>query len=185
MKITDSLAITFKIGDKDAYSTPLSKEAFEASYRLIAGTKAALFDTTDKALVLDGPALALLTLKDVGATQARKREEDGDGGAAALIAELGRLTMVVVPGAEGLDLMPVSASGVDPDEWEEALSALIFFTVNYALTPKSEKNRKIEMLSAILNFGITSQSAEDWLNSLKTSTAPATPAKKAASSVPV
>ena len=185
MKIADNLAVTFKIGDVDAYHSPLSKEAFEASYRVIAATKAALFDTTDRALVVDGPNLALLVLKDEGARLARKRDEPGDGGAGALISEITRLTMVVMPGPGGLDLTPVSAAGIDPDEWEEALSALIFFTVNYALTPKSEKPGRVGSLAAILDFSTTSLSAEAWMSSLKTLTAPATPAKKAASSVPV
>lgn len=185
MKITDTLAVTFKIGAIDAYHSPLSKEAFEASFRLIAATKAALFDTTDKALVIDGPNLALLVLKDEGARLAKKREEPGDGGAESLIAEITRLTMVVMPGPEGLDLTPVSAAGIDADEWEEALSALVFFTVNYALTPKSEKPDRVGSLAAILDFSTTSLSAEAWMNSLKTSTVAATPAKKAASSVPV
>ncbi len=181
MRIDDNLAVVFKVGDRDAYHTPISREVFEASYRLIAATKAALFDTTDEALILDGPILALLVLRDEGQRIARKRGEEGDGGADALIKELSRLTMVVGP---DLELLPVTAAGVDEDEWREALARLVFFTVNFALAPKAEKIHRAQSVCAMMGFSTTSLSAEDWKASLKTSTAPATPEKKAASSVP-
>lgn len=182
MRIDDNLSVVFKVGDRDAYHTPISREVFEANYRLIAATKAALFDTTDQALIMDGPILATLVLRDEGRRLAAKRGEDGDGGAQALIQELSRLTMAIGP---DLELLPISASDVDADEWQEALAKLIFFTVNVALAPKSEKAKRAESVCAILNIAITSLSAEDWKTSLKMSTVPATPAKKAASSVPV
>jgi hypothetical protein len=173
MQITEKHAIAFEIAGLPAYHEPLSRESFEANYKLIAATKAALFDTTDKALVIDGPALALLTLKD----EAAKREMD----AQALIGELTRLTMVAKDG----DLLPVSASGIDPEEWDEALSALVFFTVNYALTRKTERAQKAEALCAILGFSLISLSPEAWLSGLKTSTKGGSSKKQAASSVPV
>ena len=182
MKITDNLALTFKVGDMDVYHTPLSREAFEASYRLIAATKAVLFDTTDQSLVMDGHILALLTLKDEGARLAAKRGEEGDGGAEALIKELTRLTMVFAP---DMELTPVSSAGIDPDEWQEALSDLVFFTVIYALARKAEKRQRAASAAAMLDFSITSLSPEEWTRSLKTLTKPETTAKKAASSVPV
>ena len=182
MKINDNLAVVLKIGDRDAYHTPISKETFEASYRLIAATKAALFDTTDEALILDGPVLSRLVIIDEGSRLARKRGEDGDSGASALIREITRLTMVV---GQNLEMLPVEAAGLDEDEWQEALSKLIFFTVNYALAPKSEKPKRAASVSAMMGFSTTSQSSGDWARSLETSTVAAKPAKRAASSVPV
>lgn len=182
MKITDNLALTFKIGDRDAYHTPLSREAFEAAYRLIAATKAALFDTTDQGLVLDGPLLALLTLKEEGNRLAAKRGDEGDGGADALIRELTRLTMVV---GQDLELTPVASANLDPDEWQEALSDLIFFTVIYALTRKAEKPQRAESAAAMLGFSVTSLTPEEWMRSSGTLTKTEGTVKKAASSVPV
>ncbi len=182
MRIDDNLAVTFQIGERHIYHTPISRETFEANYRLIAATKAVLFDTTDQALVLDGPILASLVLRDEGRQLAKRRGEDGDSGAQSLLDEIERLTMAIGP---DLDLIPVSTSGVDQDEWQEALSRLVFFTVNYALAPKIEKARRAASVCAILHFEPISLSAEAWKASLRTSTKPATTAKKAASSVPV
>ena len=76
-------------------------------------------------------------------------------------------------------------TGIDPDEWQEALSDLVFFTVIYALARKAEKRQRAESAAAMLDFSITSLSPEEWTRSLKTLTKPETTAKKAASSVPV
>lgn len=189
MQITDTLALTFEVGKCRGYSTPISREVFEANFKLIANTKAELFGKSAQATFRVAPLVAALTLQDEGRKLAEESESEGDGGARALLAEITRLTVILVPGKDGWDTVPVEAAinskHIDSDEWREALSELVFFTVSYALTRKSERKEAVDGLCLITNFSPTSLSCEDFARSLKTSTSAATTAERAESSVPV
>jgi hypothetical protein len=190
MKISDNLALTIDVGAVKAYSTPVSREVFEANFKIISATKAALFSGTGKSVIQVSPVIAALTLKDEGRKLADEAgDEEGDGGASALIAEIKRLTVILAPGADGWDMLPVDTAiqsgAMDAEEWGEALSELVFFTVSYTLARKADRKAAAEGLCSITNLDMSSLSAEEFMASLPTSTMADPTPKKAASSVPV
>jgi len=152
-----------------AYHTPISREVFEANYRLLAATKAALSDKGVMYQMDSGPRIAALALKDEG----RSGEED-DNAALSLLAELKRLTMILCPAADGWKMLPVDgaiAQGlIDADDWGEVESAIVFFTCLYALSRKATRKKGAEAMASLLSGSITSSSALDFAASLPTST---------------
>ncbi|MEI1392206.1 hypothetical protein, partial [Klebsiella pneumoniae] len=87
-----------------AYHTPISRQVFEANYRVLAATKASLMSRGGIYMMDSGPRIAALTLLDEGMREAEARgsyAKDGrtviDEATPALMAEIRRLTMVLVP----------------------------------------------------------------------------------------
>ncbi|HQT24971.1 MAG TPA: hypothetical protein PLK99_00030 [Burkholderiales bacterium] len=198
MQLTDDLRLAVPLRSDDAgvkiwgYHTPISREVFEANYRILAATKAALSSKGIMYQMDAGPQIATLILKDEGRKDAEERGmldihgEPTDGGASALLAEIKRLTMALVPGASGFEWVPIDSalrSGVlDADDWDEARSAILFFTCLYAICPKREKAKRAQAAAALLRGSITSSSPTEFAASLPTSTTAET--SMAASSVP-
>lgn len=170
-----------------AYHTPISREIYEANFRLLRDTKVALLgDSARAAFAARGDAA--LYLRDAGASLARARGDEGDAGAMALIADLKRLTVVLSPTPSGWDLLPVdtaiSSNAIDADDWSDAENAIVFFTAWMAGTPKRERPT-VANLGASLAGGLsTSSEPTEWRVSSPTSTEVATSERKAASSVP-
>jgi hypothetical protein len=189
MKIDDNLALAFDVGACKGFHTPISRAVFEANFKIISATKAALFYGNSSAVVNVSPVIAALTLKDEGKKIAAESEMEGDGGGDAVIAEIKRLTLIMVSGASGWDMLPVDAAiqsgAMDAEDWQEALSELVFFTASYALARKADRPRATKGVCAITGLDTTSLSAEEFMASLPTSTKAATTAQKAGSSVPV
>lgn len=189
MKIDDNLSLVFDVGACKGFHTPISRAVFEANFKIISATKAVLFYGNSSAVVNVSPVIAALTLKDEGKKIADSSGEDGDGGADAIIAEIKRLTLIMVSGASGWDMLPVDAAiqsgAMDAEEWQEALSELVFFTASYALARKADRPRAANGVCAITGLDTTSLSAEEFMASLPISKKPETTGSKAASSVPV
>lgn len=170
-----------------AYHTPISREIYEASFRLLRDTKVALLGTSARA-AFAARGDASLYLRDAGEALARERGEDGDAGATALLSDLKRLTVILSPTPSGWDLLPVdtaiSSKAVDADDWADAENSIVFFTAWMAGTPKREK-AQAAMLGASLAGGLTTSSEPTaWRASLPTSTQAGTSEGAAASSVP-
>jgi hypothetical protein len=176
-----------------AYHSPISREVFEANYRILAATKSALAAKGSHYLMSSGPRIAALTLKDEGRKDAVDRglfDEDGnpqDEGTPALFAEIKRLTTILCPGPNGWDLLPVdtaiSAGKIDSEDWEEVASSIVFFCCHYAMARKADRETVARGTASLLGSSITSSNPTEFVASLPTSTQ-AAPTKPAPSSIP-
>lgn len=200
MKINESLNIVLPIRSEDstptlyAYHTPISREVFEANYRILAATKAALSGKGLQFLAGTGPQIAALALRDEARKDARDSGDvDSQGNPSehacdALLADLKRLTMVVAPTPQGWDKVPVDVAiqkgYMTREEWPDVESALTFFTCLYALSPRAKLQETASATASILGAFTTSSSITDWVASLPTSTNEEPIAPKAGLSVP-
>lgn len=197
MRINESLKLVVPLCSDDkgptvyAYHTPISREVFEANYRVLAATKSALASGGIRNLMGNGPVIASLTLKDEAMKDAVDRGENIDEAmppGSALLAEISRLTVVLAPGPEGWETLPVHVAIkrqiIDEEDWQEAESAIVFFTCLYALARKAERDKVMKTTTSILDASTTSLSPMEFVASLPTLTTALPTAAKAASSVP-
>ncbi|MHB8372269.1 MAG: hypothetical protein ACYDBI_06120 [Thermoplasmataceae archaeon] len=174
-----------------AYHNPISREVFETHYRAIAATKTALLSKGLLFAKLSGPHIATLALMDEGAKDAQSRGEAGDDLTPALLAEIKRLTMILVSEAQGYAPLPVDTclqrGLLDPEEWAEVESSLVFFTCLSSMTPRRDLAPLQKDLAGILTGRTTSLGIMEFSASLKTSTPETPPGGKqaAASSGPI
>ncbi len=165
-----------------AYHTAISSQVFEANYRVLAATKAALFAQGPRYAFEVGAQIAGLRLRDEGRRDAVDRGDlDGDGsprdgGVAALLAELQRLTMIVLPSPAGWETMPVAVAlqrgMMDADEWREVESGIVFFTSLFHLTPRAKRAQIGGVAASMQGGSLTSLPLTEWTASLP----PLTPA---------
>lgn len=153
------------------YHTPISREIFEANYRIIGATFSALMTPAPQ---ISAPRIAALRLRDEGRRDAKERNAGAydDGGAEALLAEIKRLTSVLAPQANKWTMLPVETAianaTIDDEEWKEVENALVFFTCLYTMVMKSERNKMMEAVVSITGASITSLSPTDYVASLTT-----------------
>ncbi len=187
MNLTEALNLSIPLrraenGDViiHGYHTPISREVFEANYRILAATKAAIFGKGIAFASDSGPRIAALRLRDEARQDALERgdlDRDGnlhDRGATALLAELKRLTMALVPTPQGWSQVPIevaiSSGAIDAEDWSEAESALVFFTCGYAMATRRDKARMARGLAGVMGSSITSLPLTEYAASLATST---------------
>lgn len=173
--------------DLHAYHHPISREVYEANFRLLRDTKVAIWGNSAQA-AFAARGDAALYLKEAGKTLALSRGEEGDSGASALLSEIRRLTTVVLPGPSGWEAVPVDsavASGrLDEDDWADAEASIVFFTCVLSGTPRRDLKGMQEWAASLLGGQTTSLPPTEWAASSQTSTGAETTAKKAESSVP-
>lgn len=177
-----------------AYHSPISREVFEANYRLLAATKSALAGKGVFYMMDAGPRIASLAFKDEGRKDALERGDvDAKGNpnedyVTAFMAEIRRLTTILAPTANGFQPIPVDAAIaqniIDDEEWTETESAIVFFTFNYWLSRKAIRSRQASATASVLKASVTSLSAMEFIASLQTSTQAETTSDKAVSSGP-
>lgn len=171
-----------------AYHTAISVATFEANYRALAATKAALFAQGPRYAFEVGAQIAALTLADVAKQDAIDRGDvdasgnPSDGGAKALLAEIRRLTQVAVPSASGWEQAPVDVAkqrgALDDDDIRDLESALVFFTCVLFLTPRVRRKAAAGIVASLARGSIVSSSITEWIASLPKST-PGDTSKKA------
>jgi hypothetical protein len=165
-----------------AYHTPISREIFEANYRVIAATQVEL---SGKGRI--GLRIASLALKDAARLDALEYGLD-ENAPPALLGELKRLTTVLAPSAAGYDRVPVDAAiannVIDAEDWLEAESSLVFFTCAYAVAPRSIRDGVGKALASVLKGSTTSLLPTEFAASLPTSTPAETSEAIPPSSVP-
>ena len=193
MKLTEAMNLVVPVGEFQAYHVPVSREVFEANYRVLASTRAALSSEGIMYQMGSGPQIAALALKDSARRHAEERGDVDDKGrgndqsALALLAEVKRLTVIFCPTPQGWDQLPVDAAisngFVDAEDWREAESAIVFFTCLFWLTPKAERQKMAAATAGLLKGSITSSPPSEFAASLPSST-PAQTSPVAASSVP-
>lgn len=158
-----------------AYHTPISQEVFEANFRILSLAKSALFGKGMPFAIGTGPVIAALTLRDEAEKDAQERGEDVQDPARSFLVELKRLTMIAGPSENGYKPLPVDAaisSGmIDPGEWKEAESSLVFFTLAWCLAKRNRRTTAMKSAAQILGGSCTSSGLSEWAASLTTSTA--------------
>lgn len=177
-----------------AYHSPISREVFEANYRFLAATKAALASKGVIYMMDAGPRIASLTFKDEARRDALERGDvDAKGNPNedhmhAFLAEILRLTTILAPSANGYQTIPVDAAIaqnlLDEEEWMETESSIVFFTFNYWLSRKSTRSQLASATASVLKASVTSLSAMEFIASLQTSMPVATTSEKVVSSGP-
>jgi hypothetical protein len=162
------------------HSTPISRDAFEAHFRLIAATHADMFGRGGGYANV-APKVAALTLRDVGkqlALGAGEVDADGkpssDGGASSLLAEIKRLSVVAYPAAEGWKIDPVDVavqrSAIDDEEWRTAEAAIVFFTCLSWMMARKEANAGVKLFASATGLRTSALPPSEWMNSLPKST---------------
>ena len=175
MEITDSLRLVIPFGEgMIAYHTPISRDVYELNYAALNAMKSAMRSKGMYYYVEQGPIVAALTLRDEGALEAQRRGLEIDTRTPAFLAEIRRLTNILVPGVAGYDLLPVDAaisSGkLDTEDWAELESAIVFFTCLTCTAKKAERKAQAQGASKLLGGSITSLVPMEYAASLRTST---------------
>jgi len=187
MKINSDLNIVLPVRTDEkgnvlvhGYHTPISRAVFEANYRVLAATKSALAGKGIHYQMDAGPRIAGLVLRDESAKESREvGNYDADGkpnmdGALALLADIKRLTMILVPTPEGWAYKPVDvaiANGfIDDEEWGELSSQIVFFTAHYSMAKRADREKMGRATASVLNALSTSSSVTDYAFSLPTLT---------------
>ena len=188
MKINSDLKLAFPIRWTEkgetlepliwAYHTPISREVFEANYRVIAGTYKTLFEKGSGFAVATAPIIGTLALRDVARADAIANGLALEGDPSTpLLAELKRLTMVIAPGAQGYDTVPVDVALtrniIDADEWKETEASIVFFTCGSWMATRKSKDLMNSGLAFALQGSITSLSPMAFADGLVTSMKPA------------
>lgn len=182
MTIDDRIRLVLPISQTvTAYHTPISREVFEANYRIISATHSALFGKGLEYAAQAGPVVARLRLLDEGRKDAIERKEfdrDGnptDGGALALLREIKRLTVILVPGKDGWDMLPVDeairAGHIDSEEWSEVEAAIVFFTCPCQMARRQVRKAVADAVSSVMGGSVTPLDLTEWIASLPKSTA--------------
>ena len=189
MEIDGSLNIVVPIDDPvQAFSAPLPESVFKASYRVLARANEEIFGRGMKAALLTGPRTAALAIADAGKRIAEEDGKEGDSGALAFLAEVKRLTTILVPADAGFDTLPVDSaiqSGkITADDWIDVLGALCFFTLGSQFETRRARAGLLDFLTGALSCSLTPLNCEAFADSLTTSKPTPTPKPKA-SSVPV
>ena len=158
-----------------AFHTPITREVFEANFRILSLAKAQIYGKGLPFAMGTGPLVASLVLKEEARRDAEERDlPNPDQASKALLLELKRLTMIVGPSPEGFKPLPVdaaiSAGVIDPEEWEEAESMLVFFTATSSLVRRAKKREVMESAAFILGGSTTSSTCTEWAAFLRTST---------------
>lgn len=198
MQINDALNLVVPIRTEgvtiSAFHTPISREVFEANYRLIAAVRSDLDAGGVYYQMGAGPRIAAMAMRDRARRDAEARGDVGPDGkptardAESLFAEIKRLTLILAPSDGGWQPLPVDAAiqhgTIDADEWDETLAQIVFFTCYFALARKAERATQSGAIASLLNASTTSSALSEYVSSLPQSTTRETLHLKAASSVP-
>lgn len=195
MRIADNLNLALPLGDgMTAYHAPIARAVYEANYAVINATKAALSRKGIHYQMGSGPRIANLVLKDEGLKDAEERGSlDAQGNALdertpALLAEIKRLTTVLVPGPAGYENLPVdvaiSQGKIDAEDWSELEASIVFFMCHVMPAKKMNRAGIAAATASVLNGSIESSSITEYTDSLRTSTKTAVTPNQASSQQP-
>lgn len=152
-------------GTMYVHSTPLSREVFEANFLIIAKTFAALYKQGLD--VLSGPRVSMYLLKSIA-------EQDGtwDRVQNELIAELQRITNVIIPSDKGWQTIPyydaVRTNIIDADDAAEVNNVLVFFMCNSCIAKEEQLPSIHTGMTLLWDAQITSFNCTAYMNSLPT-----------------
>ena len=150
------------------YIKPISVGAFEANYRLLVRTFRRMMEEGGAA-----NRFARLYVQDAAT------EIAGDGAgkdyAAPLLNEIGRISTAIVGGPAGWQPIPlqqaIDGGLLDTDDGTEAISAAVFFTAIWHISPKQIRAGLLESGTQTWGAETSSLPPMGWIASLPTSTA--------------
>jgi len=191
MRINEKLNLVVPVdtatGKIYVHSVPLQLEAFERYYQLIWNTFSRIIVTENEtAGTIGAVRVAAMMLKTVANSM---NAWEGPMGGAELMAELRRLSNVIVPGDNGWQTMPledaVRTGLLDPLDKSEVENAIVFFIVSSAMHRREMLRRVLQGMETLWDAQITSSNSTEFIASLpKLNEAENTGAKTPASSVP-
>jgi hypothetical protein len=172
--IDEKLNLVIEVGDAFVHATPIARDTFKAFHRILAATHADIF-ARGRAYAMVAPAIATMTLQDIGLRQAKERGESGDGGVSVLLADIKRLSNVAVAHDGVWSCLPVDVAiqrgAFRQEEWEEVESAIVFFTCVWWMTiPRRSAIAVAQDMASAIGLSTTSLPPSEWMNSLPRST---------------
>jgi hypothetical protein len=154
-----------------AYNTPISTEVFQANYRILAAVNAEIW----KKGINNAAAFATvanLMLLDVAKVDALQWGTEDMG--KAFLAEIQRLSYILAPGANGFEMLPINVAierkVIDQEDWNEAESAIIFFTSGWSMLPRAVRLPFAKRMTLHIGGSITPLPPLEWVKSLPRST---------------
>jgi len=166
-----NLVVQVETGEGVIYvhSTPVSREVFEQYFLVISKTFAAII--SEGLSFISGPRVAALMLKKI-ATEAGVWE-GRDGVSNGLMAEIRRLSNVVIPSETGWRTVPlqdaIDKKLLDEADVAEVEGLITFFICASAMSRKNEIRSVLERM-ALWGSSITSLNSTEFAASLPTST---------------
>lgn len=175
MKIDEKLNLVIEVeGDKGSvwvHSTPIGRETFKRYYLPLAKAFSKIYK--EGLDVTSGPRVAAMVVEDVS------RELgiwEGEGGVEnGLMAEIRRLSNVIVPGDKGGWVSIPLESALNEkrfseEEAAEVENAVCFFIVASAMHSRSDRKVALLGMTSLWTGQITSLSSTEFAASLRTST---------------
>lgn len=164
------------------YSIPIAYEIFERHFLLMSKTVTAIY--SEGLGVITGPRVAAMLLQRV-ATAEEGRENNG---AHTLLAEIRRLSTVLVPSPQGYEMRPlqevVTQRLVDDEALSELDNALVFFTLVSVVFKRDQRASALDGMTSLWGTRTTPSTLSECMHSLATSTETASSTAKAGSSAP-
>lgn len=154
------------------HSTPISEDVFEIYYEVIWKAFCKLFMVATAAAVITGPKVAFQALKRIAIDDG---VWDGEGGVqGGLMAEIYRLSNVVMPGPDGWATLPLqhvlNQKVISDSEFAEARGQIVFFILTSAMFRKSELAPMLLSMAATWRVRVECSSCMELVASLPTST---------------
>lgn len=171
-------------GQIHIHSTPVPQAVFEQYYMIIARAFAEIYG---KGLgLVAAPRVAALVLRDIGKQLGMWDAEPGRS--AGLLAEIRRLSHVIVPEGRGWGAITLQDALdrklLDAEDISEVEGVIAFFICVYAMHHRNVRREILEPAVPRWSGQITSLSATEFRDSLPTSTVAESSGAKATSSVP-
>ena len=154
------------------HSTPITEETFDAYFIIIWKAFSAIYMNGSAAALIGAAKIAFNMLKKIATDEGLW---DGDGGVKnGLLAEIYRLSSVVLPGPNGWTSIPLQVAlaqdFIDESELTEARGILVFFILTSAMYRKAELPAILQASAAVWKCRVDSSSCMEFIASLQTST---------------
>lgn len=163
-----SLCLPITAGDNVLWihSIPVSKDVYKRFFLILAKAFSVMHAESVNSIV--GPRIATYLLEDV-AEKAGQLETVRNG----FIAEIRRITTVCALTDQGWQQFPIDIAEkrkmIDEEVSQEAISAAIFFTLNWHGMPKNYREPMIAATAGMHEWQVLRSSLMEFLNSLPTS----------------
>jgi hypothetical protein len=177
MRLNKSLNLVIPIYDETGehatayvHATPISADTFDNYYKPIGRVLTQIYSGGYG--ITAGPRIAHKLLRDVSKEM---NIWDGPSGVEnGLVAEMHRLTNVLVPGEKGWEMLTFYDAKkkdlIDRDDLQVVEGALAFFCAESSMRPKSQLRSVLEAAAALWGAQISLLTCTEFLNSLPTST---------------
>jgi hypothetical protein len=165
-KLNIVLELDGEKGKISIHSTPISKGVFEDNYLVISRTFTAIY--ANGLGPMAGPRVAALMLKD------EAKKIDAVDKTISLLAEITRLTNVVVPGENGWETLPFDVAkkrgALDEDNASLAENFIVYFMCASSIHLRGELAVATDVLKTVWGVLHTSLNATEYMRSLPTLT---------------